>query len=224
MPGCSPRRIPTAPPTDTDRAFIRAFPPTLTIPLDGDAALLCRHGSPRSYDEVIAATTPDVALDAMFGGHGAATIIVGGHRHVQLVRRHGARLIINVGSVGLPGIGPGTPDLPTNRGVARAEYGILDLSEGRTGIELRRLPLDLTRVLADGRASRMAHFDWWRTLWAQVRAATDQRTADFGAASGTFAVAAPSAGGAAWLAKPAMSARIRLRAWASFVGQAVGAT
>jgi len=109
---------------DAERAFIRTFPPTLTIPLDGAATLLCCHGSPRSYDEVIAATTPDDALDAMLVGHDAATLVVGGHTHVQLVRRHGARRIVNVGSVGLPGIGPGTPDLPTNRGVAWAEYGI----------------------------------------------------------------------------------------------------
>lgn len=152
--------------TDADRAFIRAFPPTLTIPLASDAALLCCHGSPRSYDEVIAATTPDAALDAMLSGHDEATVVVGGHTHVQLVRRHRARLIINVGSVGLPGIGPGTPDLPVNRDVAWAEYGILELSEGRTGIELRRLPLDLEQVLADGRASEMPHYDWWRALWA----------------------------------------------------------
>ncbi len=151
---------------DAERAFIRTFPPTLTIPLDGAATLLCCHGSPRSYDEVITATTPDDALDAMLVGHDAATLVVGGHTHVQLVRRHGARRIVNVGSVGLPGIGPGTPDLPINRGVAWAEYGILDLEGGRVGIDLRRLPLDLDRVLADGRASGMPHFDWWRALWA----------------------------------------------------------
>ena len=152
--------------TDGDMAFIRTFPPTLAIPLDGEATLLCCHGSPRSYDEVITATTPDAALDAMLVGHDAAMIVVGGHTHVQLVRRYGARQIVNVGSVGLPGIGPGTPDLPINRGVAWAEYGILDLGAGDTSIELRRLPLDLERVLADGRASGMPHFDWWRALWS----------------------------------------------------------
>ncbi len=152
--------------TDADRAFIRAFPPTLTIPLDSGATLLCCHGSPRSYDEVIAATTPAEALDAMLVSHDAATVVVGGHTHVQLVRRHEGRQIVNVGSVGLPGTGPGTPDLPLNRGVAWAEYGILDLDEGRVGIDLRRLPLNLDRVLAEGRASGMPHFDWWRALWA----------------------------------------------------------
>ncbi len=152
--------------SDADRAFIGAFPPTLTVPLDGAATLLCCHGSPRSYDEVIAATTPADALDAMLAGHAAAALIVGGHTHVQLVRRHEERLIVNIGSVGLPGVGPGTPDLPVNRGVAWAEYGILDLDAGRVSIDLRRLPLDLDRVLADGRASGMPHFDWWRALWA----------------------------------------------------------
>lgn len=151
---------------DADRAFVRAFPPTFAVPLDGAATLLCCHGSPRSYDEVIAATTPDAALDAMLVGHEDAALIVGGHTHVQLVRRHGARQIVNVGSVGLPGTGPGTPDLPVNTGVAWAEYGILDLSAEGRRIELRRIPLDLKRVLADGRAGDMPHYDWWRGLWA----------------------------------------------------------
>lgn len=94
-----------------------------------------------------------------------AMLVVGGHTHVQLVRRHGRRHIINVGSVGLPGIGPGTPDLPINHDVAWAEYGILDVQGNRLGIELRRLPLDLAQILADGRASGMPQFAWWRALW-----------------------------------------------------------
>ncbi len=66
--------------SDADRAFIGTFPPTLTVPLAGAATLLCCHGSPRSYDEVIAATTPAETLDTMLAGHAAAALIVGGTR------------------------------------------------------------------------------------------------------------------------------------------------
>ncbi|HEY8601218.1 MAG TPA: metallophosphoesterase family protein [Thermomicrobiales bacterium] len=147
-----------------DLEYLGTFPPTLTMPLDGGHTLLCCHGSPRSYDDVIAATTPDDALDACLDGH-RPTILVGGHTHIQLVRRHGQMPIINVGSVGLPGVGPGTSDLPVNRGVTWAEYGILDVTGDRLGIDLRRLPLDLPRMLADARASGMPEYDWWRGLW-----------------------------------------------------------
>jgi predicted phosphodiesterase len=147
-----------------DLAYLRTFPPTLTVPLDGGRTLLCCHGSPRSYDDVIAATTDDDALDAALDAH-RPTLLIGGHTHIQLVRRHGGMQIINVGSVGLPGVGPGTPDLPVNREVAWAEYGILDLTGDRHSIDLRRLPLDLPAILADARASGMPEYDWWRGLW-----------------------------------------------------------
>lgn len=152
--------------SDAERAQLRACPPTLTVPLGDGRDLLCCHGSPRSYDEVIAATTPDDDLAAIIGGDDAA-IVVGGHTHIQLLRRHEARLIVNVGSVGLPGVGPGTPDLPVNRDVAWAEYGIIDTSGAGVSIDLRRLPLDLVAILADARAAAMPEYAWWRGLWAE---------------------------------------------------------
>jgi predicted phosphodiesterase len=150
---------------DADLAQLRACPAVLTVPLSDGRDLLCCHGSPRSYDEVIAATTPDDLLDTILAGQDAA-IVVGGHTHVQLLRRHDERLIVNVGSVGLPGVGPGTPDLPVNRAVAWAEYGIIDTAAGATAITLHRLPLDLPAILADARAAAMPEYDWWRGLWA----------------------------------------------------------
>lgn len=150
--------------SDRDRADLAAYPPTLAVPFAPGQSLLCCHGSPRSFDDVIAATTPDGAVGAMLAGHDAA-ILVGGHTHVQLVRRFGQGLIVNVGSVGLPGTGPGTPDLPVNRRVRWAEYGVLDLAEGRIGIDLRRIPLALEPLLAAGVASGMPHLDWWLERW-----------------------------------------------------------
>ncbi len=147
-----------------DVAFLRACPPTLRLALDAGRELLCCHGSPRSFDDVIAATTPDEALTAMLAGERAA-VIVGGHTHVQLLRRHDAMLIVNVGSVGLPGTGPGTPDLPINRAVRWAEYGVVEAHEGGLEVALHRVPLDLRAVLAAGRASGMPQFAWWRDRW-----------------------------------------------------------
>jgi predicted phosphodiesterase len=150
--------------SDEDRALVRAFPPVLEVPLDAGRTLLCFHGSPRSFDDVIAATTPDAAIAAMLDGREAA-IMAGGHTHVQLLRRYGASIIVNVGSVGLPGTGPGTPDLPVNRRVHWAEYGVIDAAEGRVSIELCRVPLAMGPLLAAGRASGMPHLDWWLARW-----------------------------------------------------------
>ena len=42
---------------DADRAFLASFQPTVEIPLGEERSLLCCHGSPRSYDDVIVAAT-----------------------------------------------------------------------------------------------------------------------------------------------------------------------
>ena len=71
--------------SDEDREFMRSFVPTIDIDLDGLEALFF-HGSPASYDDWIFATTPDDELRAMLDGH-AEPALVGGHTHLQLVRR-----------------------------------------------------------------------------------------------------------------------------------------
>src|SRR5919197_1287816 len=39
--------------TEEDRAFIASFQPTITVPLEDGLDLLCFHGSPISFDDVI---------------------------------------------------------------------------------------------------------------------------------------------------------------------------
>ena len=68
------------------------------VELDG---LLCYHGSPRSNTEVLLPITPEAELAAMLDGHDEA-IMAGGHTHMPMLRRHGASLVINPGSVGMP--------------------------------------------------------------------------------------------------------------------------
>jgi predicted phosphodiesterase len=135
------------------------------LPLGAATTLRYFHGSPRSYDEVIAAGTPPDAFAALLGGRQAA-FLAGGHTHRQLVRRDGEALFINPGSVGLPGVGPNHPLLETNRRVAWAEYAVLESGDDRMRVELCRVPLDMERMFADARASGMPHLEWWCGLWA----------------------------------------------------------
>jgi predicted phosphodiesterase len=83
-----------------DRAFIASFRPTVDIALANGESLLCCHGSPRSYDDRITATTPDDALDGFLAGHDAVTI-ASAHTHILLLRAFRGREIVNPGSVGL---------------------------------------------------------------------------------------------------------------------------
>lgn len=150
--------------TDADRAYLRACPLERTLPLDADTTLRYFHGSPHSYEDVIAAGTFPAEVRALLGD-ASATIQAGGHTHRQLVRRDGDILFINPGSVGLPGVGPDHPLLETNRRPAWAEFAIIDHAPHGTRLDLRRLPLDLDALFADAAASGMPHLDWWRSLW-----------------------------------------------------------
>lgn len=147
-----------------DLDYLRACPLTLKANLGGDTDLLCFHGSPRSYDGVISATTPGKLLSNMLAGYGASAF-AGGHAHVQLFRRLGDACVLNPGSVGLPGVGPGTPDLPVNSRVSWAEYAILTTGEGILSVELRRVPINPDLLLAPAREGGMPYADWWLGKW-----------------------------------------------------------
>ena len=147
-----------------DLAYIRTFSPTLGLPLDEKRTLLCYHGSPRSFDDVIAAVTPDTEVQRMLGEQTAA-VMVGGHTHIQMIRRYQDAHLVNVGSVGLPGVNAGSPELPMNHEVHWAEYGVLSLEQGRLSIDLRRTPLDVADLLRAARRSDMPHADWWEKKW-----------------------------------------------------------
>jgi predicted phosphodiesterase len=145
-----------------DLDFIRTFVPTHEVPLDG-AAMLCFHGSPISYDDWIFATTPDEDLARMLA-EADAPLLVGGHTHLQMVRRYQESVIVNPGSVGLP-FREWWPR-PV-RIAAWAEYAILSRENGRFGVELRRTTFDVDSFLELSRRSGMPHADWWVGCWVR---------------------------------------------------------
>lgn len=147
--------------TDDDRAHIASFPPTIELALSDGQTLLCFHGSPRSYDDVIVPTTPDDELREMLGGM-RATIMAGGHTHLQMVRRYGDAHIVNIGSVGLAGVGAA---VQKNHHVRWAEYAVVDSAGDRLEIALRRTPLNADQMVAVARASGMPEVEWWAGLW-----------------------------------------------------------
>lgn len=150
--------------SDADRAFVAGFPAVIERPLGAGRTLLCFHGSPRSYDEVIVSTTPEDALHDMLGDTHAA-ILAGGHTHLQMVRRYGDAHLVNPGSAGLPGVGAA---VQRNRHVAWAEYAVVEAEGDRLAISLRRIPLDVERMVEIAYASGMPEADWWAGLWERA--------------------------------------------------------
>jgi putative phosphoesterase len=132
----------TLAPDDLD--YLAALPATLTATV-GDVSLLCFHGSLRSDVESLLATTPEHELDEVFGA-AEASVLAGGHTHLQLLRQYRDRILVNPGSVGLP-LGSLTPSPITPPLPAWAEYALVQ-DDGGIEISFRRVPVDIDALAA----------------------------------------------------------------------------
>jgi putative phosphoesterase len=147
--------------TVEERRFLTDLPDQLRVDLDG-CDLLCVHGSPRSRDDNLVAETPEVEVAEMLGDL-AFDLLACGHTHVQMVRRRGARTLVNVGSAGMPfeGVFAGGPP----RILPWAEYAIAEHRGGRLRVELRRVPVAFDGLRAAVSSSGMPHAEMWLSMW-----------------------------------------------------------
>jgi putative phosphoesterase len=143
-----------------DRDYIRTFEQLVELEAPGATRVVAFHGSPRSFEDPILATTPEDELERMLNGV-RAPILVGGHTHFQMVRRHAESLVVNPGSVGLAFLRQAEV-MPIARW---AEYAVLAVTDGGLALELRRRPYDIDALVRVIHESRMPHADWWAELW-----------------------------------------------------------
>jgi predicted phosphodiesterase len=140
--------------------LIRGFSPTLELAIDG-RRLLCFHGSPRSYDDVLLPEAQGTDLDPWLAN---ADLLVGGHTHRQWTRQIGRALYVNPGSVGLPF------DHHQSEGELRispvAAYAIAFVDDTEVSVDFRRIPYSLDRlreaVIASGRPDAEVHMSLYR--------------------------------------------------------------
>lgn len=127
--------------------FVRSFEPTVETDVGG-SRLLCFHGSPRSNEEVLLPSTPHGDVAAALDG---ADAYAGGHVHLQYLRRVGAAILFNPGSVGLAYDHEQPEDAfffdPW------AQYAVLTADGARLALEFRRVPFDLAEYGAAIRSS-----------------------------------------------------------------------
>ncbi len=74
----------------------------------------------------------------------AATVMAGGHTHIQMLRQHHGILLVNPGSVGLAFkdyVSGGRPTV-----LAHAEYAIVQEEDGKVEVRLRRVALDRDKL------------------------------------------------------------------------------
>jgi predicted phosphodiesterase len=136
--------------SDADRAFIGGFQPTVELDLGGGKKLLCFHGSPTSFNDIILPTTPEDEVQRSLGAY-SGYILTGGHTHMQFVRRLGEMFFFNPGSVGFAYSHQQPED--DFRADLWAEYAILTVETGSIGLEFRRIPYDRERMIEIYRTS-----------------------------------------------------------------------
>lgn len=156
-------------PEDVD--FITGFVPTVELQLEGEHRLLCFHGSPTSFDDLIFMDTPEEEFQRLLGPYTGA-IMCGGHTHAQQTRRIGPYFFFNPGSVGMP----------YNRHMPEesfhldpwAEYAVLTSQEGRISLDLRRVPYDVSRLLDTYRTSGRPHIEGLVSHWEKGLVTSDE--------------------------------------------------
>jgi predicted phosphodiesterase len=137
-----------------DLAFIHSFQPTVEVALEDGKRLLCFHGSPTSYNDILLPGTPAEDWQRLLGPY-APAIMTGGHTHTQQMRSIGAGLFFNPGSVGLAyDVLLPADQLYIN---AWAEYAILTAEQGRLSLDFRRVPYDVEQLISIYRASGRPH-------------------------------------------------------------------
>lgn len=107
----------------------------------GAGSLVVVHGSPRSDEEAILPTSPEMDLAAILQGVGE-TYVVFGHCHLAFVRTSQGKVLIGTGSVGRP-----------YDGDPRASWALVEVEGGNARVSLCRSAYDVEAAL---RAAREA--------------------------------------------------------------------
>jgi predicted phosphodiesterase len=147
--------------SDDDMSFIRSFEPVVKATVEPGTRLLCCHGSPSSFDDVLLPWSNDEALEPFRSAN--ADVVAGGHTHIQWARRLGSILITNPGSVGLAYDHHQPKD--DFRLTPVAEYAILTGGGRQPAVEFRRVPYSLERLFAAVGASGRPHADEFAGQW-----------------------------------------------------------
>jgi predicted phosphodiesterase len=139
--------------------FVRGFEAGIELPLAGDHRLRLFHGSPSSNTVDLLADTPADLFDAQLGPE-RATVMAGGHTHLQMLRQHRGTLVLNPGSVGAPFREHPAGGVPTV--LDHAEYAMVRSRGGEIAVSLHRVALDRSALAK----AALASTNPMRAAWA----------------------------------------------------------
>jgi len=149
--------------SDADLKFIASFSRGCELKLNNSGSLLLFHGTPDSNTTDLLATTPADRVDELLAGR-RATVMAGGHTHVQMLRQHRGTLLVNPGSVGLAFKEYAAGQAPVL--MAHAEYAVVEGVDGDIAVSLRRVPLDKAELREAANAVAHPMRAWMTQMYA----------------------------------------------------------
>ncbi|MEH7492168.1 metallophosphoesterase family protein [Neobacillus niacini] len=121
-------------PSDID--YLESLPAQLNLTIE-DVEISAFHATPTSLFDIVLPNADDNQIETSLMQAQNAQVFVYAHIHKPYIRYLNGKVIINIGSVGLP-----------FDGLAKASYGLVEVEDGHIKTSIRRVNYDLESVVA----------------------------------------------------------------------------
>ncbi|WP_174729238.1 metallophosphoesterase family protein [Mesobacillus harenae] len=119
----------------SDIDYLSSLPTQINLEADG-TTIHGFHATPDSLFEVVLPNTDDDVLDTKLMQAANAHVYVYAHIHKPYIRYLNGKVIMNIGSVGLP-----------FDGLAKASYGLIEIEDGNLKTSIQRVSYDVESVV-----------------------------------------------------------------------------
>ena len=120
--------------TQSDIDYLQQLPEQLNFRYD-DVNITAFHATPSSLFEVVPPHASDEELEQQFFAAADAQVYIYAHIHTPYIRYLSGKMIMNIGSVGLP-----------FDGLAKASYGLVEITNGNLRTSIERVSYDTEKV------------------------------------------------------------------------------
>ncbi|MGQ7886772.1 metallophosphoesterase family protein [Paenibacillus sp. WC2504] len=119
----------------SDLAYLETLPTEINCEVSG-TRINAFHATPGSLFEIVLPNEDDAGLQNRLMSSQDAQIYVYAHIHKAYIRHLNGKILMNVGSVGLP-----------FDGITKASYGLIEIEEGKIKTSIQRVDFDAERVI-----------------------------------------------------------------------------
>jgi putative phosphoesterase len=118
-----------------DLDYLQSLPTELKFELEG-ISIHAYHATPGSLFEVVLPDAEDSVVEAKLMHKESSQLYVYAHIHKPYIRYINGKVIMNIGSVGLP-----------FDGMAKASYGLVEIEDGRLRTSIQRVSFNQEKVV-----------------------------------------------------------------------------